>query len=347
MRKWCSALAIALIACGVAQGAPKYSLTEASGVRDQVVEIPLRLTYEQAIRGFSFAMRFEAAALEFVDADLGSATAPIGEMFLVASGVGETPEGAVVGGSVFDALEPHQGQVLPPGIDLEIAIVRVRIRAAAPFADTPVGLEEQPGPHGLPIQNLVSTLNGRDAFAELTPGAVRVFPRPATTLTCERRADDRTIVDLRWTNAEPDLDAVRIYRGGTLLVTLPGDAAEHTDAAAGPLQVEYAVEPVGATGEGPRRACTAAPFGVFVRGEVNNDGQIDIGDPIAALNFMFLSKPVDCWDAVDINDSGTLDLADPILLLMYQFADGEPPAPPFPEPGPDPTPDDPYGCDRV
>ncbi|MBN1417466.1 MAG: hypothetical protein JXP34_01745 [Planctomycetes bacterium] len=347
-KRWSAiAFAAAGLVCAGAWGAPKYRLDEASGVRDQVVEIPLQLTYEEAIRGFSFAIRFEASALEFVEADLGTATAPIGEMFLVASGSGETPEDAVVGGCVFDALEPHQGQVLPPGIDQQIAIVRVRIRAAAPIAVSPVDLEEQPGPHGLLIQNLVSTLAGEDALTEITSGGVRVLPRPASSLVCERQPEDRSTVVLQWTNAEADLEAVRIYRNAVLIETLPGSAETYADADAGSGAVDYAVEPVAATGAGARRACSVGPLSVFVRGDVNGDNQIDIGDPIEALNFLYAEKPIDCWDAVDINDNGVLDLADPIRLLMYEFSEGEPPAQPFPDPGPDPTPDDPYGCDRV
>ena len=46
-----------------------------------------------------------------------------------------------------------------------------------------------------------------------------------------------------------------------------------------------------------------------------------------------------CADAGDTNDDGILDIADVIYLLAHLFAGGPPPQPPFPECGPDHTPD--------
>lgn len=89
-----------------------------------------------------------------------------------------------------------------------------------------------------------------------------------------------------------------------------------------------------------RRACGTT----FVRGDANGGG-IDLSDAIFILGYLFApgSAP-DCIDAADVDDSGALDLADPVRLLNYLFAGGVPPAPPFPEPGADPT-DDAIPCD--
>ena len=73
--------------------------------------------------------------------------------------------------------------------------------------------------------------------------------------------------------------------------------------------------------------------------DVNDDGVIDIADPIAALGYLFSGDPVDCLDAVDANDDGALDIADPIYKLDFLFSSGPPPPPPHPAPGVDPTPD--------
>ncbi len=83
----------------------------------------------------------------------------------------------------------------------------------------------------------------------------------------------------------------------------------------------------------------------FVRGDVNSDGSLDIGDPLAALGFLFHGVPApSCVDSVDVDDSGTVDLADPIALLDHLFSGGPGPAWPFPNCGPDPTPIDPNHC---
>ncbi|MBN1422675.1 MAG: IPT/TIG domain-containing protein [Planctomycetes bacterium] len=78
----------------------------------------------------------------------------------------------------------------------------------------------------------------------------------------------------------------------------------------------------------------------FVRGDVNADGSIDLGDPIWNLNYQFAFGPVPpCLKAADTNDSGVIDLADAIYLLSHLFSEGKAPPPPYPTCGADPTPD--------
>jgi hypothetical protein len=80
--------------------------------------------------------------------------------------------------------------------------------------------------------------------------------------------------------------------------------------------------------------------GAFIRGDVDRDGTVAITDPIRYLNFAFLGLgPIPCDDAADTDDSGALNLTDPIRTLNHLFLGGPPPAPPFPAPGADPTPD--------
>lgn len=80
---------------------------------------------------------------------------------------------------------------------------------------------------------------------------------------------------------------------------------------------------------------------VFIRGDANGDGRVDLADPIHTLSHLFGSADrVACPDAYDVNDDGALDLADPIYAVRFLFSGGEPPPAPFPGPGPDPTPDE-------
>jgi len=88
----------------------------------------------------------------------------------------------------------------------------------------------------------------------------------------------------------------------------------------------------------------------FLRGDVNADGVLDTSDPITLLSFLFRNPPLsiaDCPDAADINDDGSLNLADVLGLLAYTFSGGQPPRPPFPEAGLDPTPDALAPCERA
>ena len=78
----------------------------------------------------------------------------------------------------------------------------------------------------------------------------------------------------------------------------------------------------------------------FQRGDANDDGQLDISDPVAVLGYLFLGlDEPPCLAAADSDDSGSLDVTDAIYALAYLFSGGPPPEAPFPERGEDPTPD--------
>jgi hypothetical protein len=62
------------------------------------------------------------------------------------------------------------------------------------------------------------------------------------------------------------------------------------------------------------------------RGDVNEDGLIDLGDAIYLLNYLFRGgPPPNPWIAGDLNCDGLVDLGDLIYLLNYLFREGPPP----------------------
>jgi hypothetical protein len=80
---------------------------------------------------------------------------------------------------------------------------------------------------------------------------------------------------------------------------------------------------------------------VFLRGDANSDGQVDLTDAVRILEYLFLKYEFDsCQDPLDADDSGVLNISDPICLLCYLFLGGKPPAVPYPEMGADPTEDE-------
>ena len=88
------------------------------------------------------------------------------------------------------------------------------------------------------------------------------------------------------------------------------------------------------------------PLANFVRGDVNPDTFVDLGDAIYHLSYTFGNGalPV-CLDAGDANDDGHSDVSDAIFILYFIFIEGPAMNPPFPNPGPDPTPDS-IGCEQ-
>jgi hypothetical protein len=84
---------------------------------------------------------------------------------------------------------------------------------------------------------------------------------------------------------------------------------------------------------------------LFLRGDFNVDGAVDVSDAVATLNFLFTGGAAPfCMDAADSNDDGEVNISDPTTTLAALFLGGTP----IPEPtdglGIDPTPDT-LSCD--
>jgi len=77
----------------------------------------------------------------------------------------------------------------------------------------------------------------------------------------------------------------------------------------------------------------------FVRGDANEDGTVDVSDPIAILAYLFIGTvTLNCLDAADANDDGHVDVSDPTAILSTVFLGlGVLPEPSTP--AADPTPD--------
>ncbi len=80
---------------------------------------------------------------------------------------------------------------------------------------------------------------------------------------------------------------------------------------------------------------------VFLRGDTDTNGRMELTDAIGIFNFLFITGTVpDCIDAADADDNGTIELTDGIRILNVLFlGQGEIPPPGFMECGPDPTKD--------
>jgi len=85
------------------------------------------------------------------------------------------------------------------------------------------------------------------------------------------------------------------------------------------------------------RKSAVPPVRNFIRGNANNDGGVDIADPIWIINELFRQGPESpCQDAADANDDDKVDSTDAVYLIEYQFVAGPSPPTPFPQCGTDP-----------
>ncbi|MAW78557.1 MAG: hypothetical protein CMJ95_14410 [Planctomycetes bacterium] len=83
---------------------------------------------------------------------------------------------------------------------------------------------------------------------------------------------------------------------------------------------------------------TTVSTGEFLRADANSDNNVDIGDAIKILEYLFLVSQVDCLVSMDVNDDEGVDVADAINLLAILFNGGAIPPAPYPQCGNDPTP---------
>jgi hypothetical protein len=94
-----------------------------------------------------------------------------------------------------------------------------------------------------------------------------------------------------------------------------------------------------ALGGGIKVAAADSPR--FVRGDANMSGWVTYVDVTFFLGVIYETLDAEflCKDAADADDNGFVNIQDPILVLNYMYKDQPPPPPPFPELGPDPTAD--------
>jgi len=83
---------------------------------------------------------------------------------------------------------------------------------------------------------------------------------------------------------------------------------------------------------------------IFIRGDSNDDGKVDLADAQATLGYLFqAAEPLHCLDAADANDDGKLNVSDPVTILQVLFLGREALPAPSAARGSDPTPDA-IGC---
>ncbi len=111
-----------------------------------------------------------------------------------------------------------------------------------------------------------------------------------------------------------------VFRDGLVSVTVPQGAYNEVYVPPGPVDDLCLV------------GTTIEEAGAFRRGDANDDGTVDISDPITVLSVLFLGQAdLLCRDAGDANDDGGIDVSDPIYTFGALFLGGPAIPPPFEE----------------
>jgi hypothetical protein len=135
--------------------------------------------------------------------------------------------------------------------------------------------------------------------------------------------------------------------GGVSVSWLPeGSVVESESVSSGCPVLEAQVEraDVPAVDVSSARILVVAEDDTFLRGDVDDNGRMELTDAVRTLGALFLGWQSDgCDDAVDSNDDGVANISDPVYTLLHLFLGGPAPPPPFPERGADPS-EDKLGC---
>ncbi len=178
-------------------------------------------------------------------------------------------------------------------------------------------------------------------------------PPPAPPFDLSADAVAGSAVRLRWQDTADNEDQFVVERqtvgeaGLTEIATLGANAVEYLDETVQPGGTyAYQVKAENAFGVSTPSglAVVSAPAAAagFIRGDVDQDGRVNITDAIAIIEYLFTDpqRHLPCLDAADVNDSGRLNISDPIFILNFLFQDAASQIPPpFPAAGPDPTAD--------
>jgi hypothetical protein len=81
----------------------------------------------------------------------------------------------------------------------------------------------------------------------------------------------------------------------------------------------------------------------FVRGDVDEDREVNLTDAVQILGFLFLGEREICKAAADVDGTAEISITDAVALLSYLFQGGTAPVAPFPGCGEDPAADS-TGC---
>lgn len=317
--------------------------TVAAGATGQ--EFLLRADNDIALYGFSFGINYDEAALTVTAVTFDGTDAAAADFF---DGRIDTANGLVGYGCVTDLNAPIN-KLIPPGTNRAFARIVANILGAAGTSSQLIleNVPTNPDPRR-PVKNVMTTQQGTTVVPALRPGTITIEDR---TPVIASLADNEGLAGRVFTIVgdffgEPGLSVevcstaasfVLEADGRTITVTAPDCGVE------GPVEVKVCTI----------RGCDSDPMGFtylpkeidFVRGDSNNDSDVDISDGVTILIYLFLGGiTTECLDAFDSNDKAGVDLSDAVYVFNFLFTGGPDIPQPYPLPGADPTPQDPFKC---
>lgn len=251
-----------------------------------------------------------------------------------------TMEGVTLGGEVPTCPEAFKMTLSTPAAD-KVAVRLDSVQDLAPtgfsfgIADNSQAIIVSGIDAGAAVKTLMN--NGDPeywGFAQVTGGATLgcIFSMGATVKALPACTANQEIAVVNYINTSG--------QSATAQVTLSGDL--------GSPKVALTVDIDGTSYDAQAGAGVSITVGggqpPFVRGEVNQDGKLNVSDGVAIARYVFnlgsqKAKIDACKDSADVNDDGAITAADALYLLNYLFTGGAAVPAPAGACGVDTTPD--------
>ncbi|MGE3166449.1 MAG: hypothetical protein AB7O52_16225 [Planctomycetota bacterium] len=299
-------------------------------------EQPESSGFPNLVSGFSVALGHPSTTLQGVSTELGA------DLAALKAGAGPDFYTALFNadsltiGCVFDFFGVATIQYAMPSELVRVRYATVATALAGDFDGEMVALHWQDGLGAVPTDNVV-VVAGQASTPSMIDGLITlVAVPPLESLACTGTGTDTAT--LTWTNPVA-YDFIIVRRDGALLAVVAGNTTSFEDGPLLPGTYTYELTPQLSGGPGSPASCLFDSAPSFRRGDQNNDGQINIADPVFGLNYLFNAGASFCLDAHDANDDGQVNIADPVYTLAWLFNGGPAMPAPFPGCGQDPTSD--------
>ena len=198
------------------------------------------------------------------------------------------------------------------------------------------------GRHELGLQGQSGDLVSERVNIFFTVLPATPLPQPVTEMSCSYISGGGGTIEVTWSPGADGWSSGVLQLGDGENLEIAAGATSVMAEGVGPEVPEFAIFFRNAEGYFSDRIVPVCSLrsAVFLRGDCNSDGGVNISDAIFQLNHLYLGRERwYCDDACDTNDDGRTNLSDAVTIIGYVFFGEIEPIGMVPTCGPDETDD--------